>query len=167
MHEPKISRQVASLAIPVQQYNSLMAKHEVQPEPGKLISFVRVYSMASLTLCTLRCRKVTHQAGKPLNMNYGRRHSPTHERGSHRNRCVTTFSRSAMRTNWCVLRPRKRHCQQRRERRFDGTSGLTKQNVALHLSHRNVWLNRWGREWRNLRDFGQKHRHHHPVQPTV
>lgn len=35
------------------------------------------------------------------------------------------------------------------------TSNLTKQNVALHLSHRNVWLNRWGAEWRSYVTLGK------------
>ena len=155
MHEPKISRQVATLSVPTQQYNSLMAKHEVQPEPGKLISFVRVQTNGIANPEALR-RKVTHQAGKPLNMNLvdedirqlmnvDRIESVRYDIQPVGNAYELVYYVQEKDTASKAVSAGLELA----------TSNLTKQNVALHLSHRNVWLNRWGAEWRSYVTLGK------------
>ena len=155
MQNPEISRQIATFTTPKAQYDQFASKHEVQPTPVKFIRFVRVQTNGIANPEALT-RKVTHQAGKPLDMklvdedirqlmNVDRIESVRYdiqpvgdayelvylvqEKGS-ANNAVTAGLELA-------------------------TSNLTKQNVALHLSHRSVWINRWGAEWRSYATLGK------------
>ena len=155
MREPKIAQKITTFATSDQEYQTWVSKHDAKPSPAKLIRFVRVQTNGIANPEALS-RKITHPKGKPLNialvnedirqlMNLDRIQSVRYDiqpvgddyelvyivqEKDSANNAVTAGLEIA-------------------------TSNLTKQNVALHLSHRNVWINRWGGEWRSYLTLGK------------
>lgn len=155
MRAPKVSEQIAALSISPAQYAQTAEQHAVHPQPHKLIRFVRVQTNGIANPEALR-RKLLHQENKELNMNLvdeDIRQLMNMDRIASVRYDIQPVG-SAYELIYYVQE--KDTASNALSAGLEiATSNLTKQNVTVHLAHRNVWLNRWGAEWRSYLSLGK------------
>lgn len=154
MKQTSVMRQASQMSVPTAQYNNLMAQHHNTAEPQKIIHFVRVETNGLANPETLQ-KIIQARADKPLNMdavnadikqllNIDRIESVQYDVlpvGNH-NELVYYVGEKDIAKN--VLRAGIEM----------SSNSLTSQKFALHLAHRNVWINNFGAEWRSYLTLG-------------
>ena len=153
---PAVQRQLARLSVAPATYAAFMAKqHAPQKTPDVKIDFIRVQTNGLASPATLRA-EIAMKEGQNFDINTinqdiarlmssGRIGSVSYSVGKvgERNELVydveeKDVAKNAIRAGVEV-----------------SSNGLSDQQFSLHLSHRRVWLNRFGGEWRNHATFGK------------
>ena len=156
MRQPKTSQKIASFSAPNSEYQQFLVKHENSaPQPEQIVRFIRIETNGIAHPEALR-RKIAHREDQALDIQMVNRDIKE----------LMTVDRIAS-VRYDVVPVGNGYELVYRVQEKDAasnavhaglelaTSNLTKQTVALHLAHRNVWVNRWGGEWRNNVTLGK------------
>lgn len=152
---PSIQRQLAHLSVPSATYTRLMAKHTPQTAPKVKVDFIRVQTNGLASPATLRA-EIAMKEGQNFDINTVN-NDINRLMSSGRIGSVSYSIDKVGDYNELVYKVEEKDVAKNAIRAGVevASNGLSDQQFTLHLSHRRVWLNSFGGEWRNHLTFGK------------
>lgn len=152
---PSIQQQLAHLSVPSATYATLMAKHAPQKAPNIKIDFIRVQTNGLASPATLRA-EISMKEGQNFDINAVNKDINS-LMSSGRIGSVGYAIEKVGNYNELVYKVEEKDVAKNAIRAGVevASNGLSDQQFTLHLSHRRVWLNSFGGEWRNHLTFGK------------
>ena len=156
LQDPSTQRQLATLAVSPNAYNTIMRKHALPDVPTAYIDFVRIQTHGLARPASLR-EEIKMKDGQNFDLATVNADIARLMSAGRISNVTYSVEKIGDKTELVYDVTEKDESSNSLRAGIEVTSNsLSDQQFALHLSHRNVWLNALGGEWRNHLSIGKR-----------